>query len=353
MKEKKIIKGRGAQLNTKNPYQKNEYGLYEIEGIDVEPNPNQKTQYFFESPKKIVNKVTSTDLGMEYSINPYQGCEHGCIYCYARNTHQYWGFSAGMDFEQKIIVKKDAAKLLKKQLRNPKWEVKPIMLSGNTDCYQPAEREFKITRQLLEVLLEFKHPVSIITKNALILRDLDLLEALNKHQLVSVNLSITSLDENIRRKLEPRTVSGKKRMEVVKTLSEHAIPVNIMVAPIIPGLNSHEIPEIIKAGAFHGALSAAYTIVRLNGAVGDVFTDWVYIAFPNSADKIIRQVKECHGGQLNDSRMRTRIIGEGVVAKQIRDLFKLTKAKYMKGRYIPKLNQQSFVRNGGTQLNLW
>lgn len=352
-KKEEIIKGRGAQFNTANPYLKNEYGIIEIEGIDVEPEIDKKTIFYFESPKKIINKVDSPDLGMMYSMNPYQGCEHGCIYCYARNTHQYWGFSAGMDFEQKIIVKKEAAKVLKKQLQNPKWKVMPIMLSGNTDCYQPAEKKFKITRQLLEVLLEFKHPVSLITKNSLILRDLDLLKQLNAERLVSVSVSLTSLDEKLRRKLEPRTASCKKRLSVVKSLSEVGIPVNVMVAPIIPGLNSHEIPDLVKAAADHGASSAAYTIVRLNGSIGSIFKNWIHKAFPDRAEKVINQIAECHGGQLNDSRFGIRTRGEGPIALQINRLFTIAKQKYLKTGRIQPLNLDVFKRKGGTQLSIW
>jgi len=351
--ENEIIKGRGAQINTANRFLKDQREIVEIEGIDEEPDLNQKTQYFHDSPKKIINKVDSPDLGMGYSMNPYQGCEHGCIYCYARNTHEYWGFNAGLDFEQKIIVKRNAPEALRKQLCNPKWEVMPIMLSGNTDCYQPAEKKFQITRKILEVLIDFKHPVSIISKNQLILRDLNLLKQLNQDKLISVNLSITTLSETTRRKLEPRTASAKNRLKVVKTLSEAGIPVNVMVAPIIPGLNSHEIPKLIKAAADSGALSAAYTMVRLNGAIGEIFTDWVHKAFPNKAGKILRQIKECHNGKLNDSRFGVRTRGEGVVATQIKHLFSIAKQQHFKGRKMPKLNREAFKRNGGTQLSIW
>jgi DNA repair photolyase len=353
MKERndEMIKGRGAQLNTKNPYLKNEYGVFELEGIDEKPEEEHKTRFYFESPKKVVNKMESPDVGMAYSLNPYQGCEHGCIYCYARNTHQYWGFSAGLDFEQKIIVKKNAPELLRKELRKKNWKVLPIVLSGNTDCYQPAEKKFKITRSLLEVCLEMKHPVSIITKNSLILRDKDILADLQKDRLISLNVSITSLKEELRRKLEPRTASSRKRMEVVKEIAGMGIPVNVMIAPIIPGLNSQEIPSIVKIAAEKGALSAAYTIVRLNGSIADIFKDWVEKAFPNQAPKIIRQIEECHGGQLNDSRFGKRMVGEGVVADQINRLFTIARNKYLKDRVWPGLNTESFTPFG--QLRFW
>lgn len=351
--EKEYIKGRGAQKNLKNRFLKNERGIIEIEGIDEPTNFEHKTQYYFDRPKKIVNVVESPDIGLAYSMNPYQGCEHGCVYCYARNTHEYWGFSPGLDFEQKIIVKKEVAQALRKSLQNPKWKVMPIMLSGNTDCYQPAEKKFKLTRQILEVLLEFKHPVSIISKNQLILRDLDILQELHQDQLISVHSSITSLKESTRRKLEPRTASAKRRLHVVEKLSELGIPVNVMLAPIIPGLNSHEIPDLLKAASDHGATSAAYTIVRLNGAIGEIFTDWVKSAYPNRANKILRQIKECHNGSLNDSQFGRRMRGEGIVADQINQLFKIAKAKYFKNKKMPHLNLEAFRRTGGTQLSIW
>ena len=212
MKAADYLKGRGAQYNPTNPYLKQEYVAAHIEGLDEPMLSNTNTEFLTERPKTVVNKVESPDLGIGYSLNPYQGCEHGCVYCYARNTHQYWGYGAGLDFERKIIVKEDAPQTLARQLESNNWQVMPIMLAGNTDCYQPIEAKKKLTRQLLEVLLQYRHPVSIITKNALILRDLDLLTELNKLDLVHVNISITTLDEKLRQKLEPRTASAAKRL---------------------------------------------------------------------------------------------------------------------------------------------
>ncbi|MBX9851555.1 MAG: radical SAM protein, partial [Cytophagaceae bacterium] len=213
------FKGRGAQLNTQNKFLKNAYVTEHIEGLDEPIFSNSKTQFFHENPKKIVNKVDSPDLGLMYSMNPYQGCEHGCIYCYARNSHEYWGFSAGLDFERKIIIKENAPYLLEKYLNNPKYEAYPIMLSGNTDCYQPIERKKEITRKMLQVLWKFRHPVGIITKNSLILRDLDILADLASLDLVHVNVSLTSLNEDLRQKLEPRTASSLNRLKVIEKLS--------------------------------------------------------------------------------------------------------------------------------------
>ncbi|WP_237586929.1 PA0069 family radical SAM protein [Pontibacter russatus] len=309
MKAANYLKGRGAQYKPANPYRKQEYVAAHVEGLDEPMLSNTHTEFLTERPKTVVNKVESPDLGIGYSLNPYQGCEHGCVYCYARNTHQYWGYGAGLDFERKIIVKEDAPQTLARQLESKNWQVMPIMLAGNTDCYQPIEAKKKLTRQILEVLLQYRHPVSIITKNALILRDLDLLAELNKLGLVHVNISITTLDEKLRQKLEPRTASAAKRLEVVRQLSTAGLPVNVMVAPIIPGLNDSEIPAILKQAAEAGACNAAYTIVRLNGSVGPIFEDWIRQTFPDRAEKVLKQIADCHGGQMNDSRFGTRMRG--------------------------------------------
>ncbi|MBK0404037.1 PA0069 family radical SAM protein [Adhaeribacter sp. BT258] len=353
-KKDELWKGRGAQFDPANKFQKQAYVTEHLEGLD-EPwlAEAPKTEYFTELPKKIVNKINSPDLGLGYSLNPYQGCEHGCVYCYARNTHEYWGYGAGLDFETKIIIKENAPQVLVKQLENPKWEPKPIMLAGNTDCYQPIEAKKQLTRKILEVLLRYKHPVSIITKNALILRDLDLLQKLNALDLVHVNISITTLNEELRRKLEPRTVSGKKRLEVVKQLTDAGIPVNVMLAPIIPALNDYEIPELMRAAAEAGASNAAYTIVRLNGAVGAVFEDWVRKAYPDRAEKVLYQTAHCHGGKLNDSRFGTRIIGEGNFAANIANLFRVSKKKYLAGRSMKPYNYNHFCQLTGKQLGLF
>ena len=339
-----VVKGRGAQKNSQNRFfelsheQRDDFLEYcAKEGEDVDPN---KTLYLPVFPKTIVNKVKSPDVGMAYSMNMYQGCEHGCIYCYARNSHEFWGFSAGLDFERRILVKKEAPILLETFIKRKSWKAYPIVMSGNTDCYQPAEKKFEITRQCLEVFLKYKHPVSIITKNALILRDLDFLKALSRDNLVSVNISITSLSEATRRILEPRTATIKKRIETVKVLSENGIPVNVMLAPIIPSINSHEVLPLAKAVSDAGALSIAHTIVRLNGAIGEVFTDWIKKTMPDRAEKVLHQIEDCHGGTLNDSRFGQRMRGEGHIAKQINDLVKLARLKYFKGKMMPRLNTE-------------
>lgn len=357
MNPKTVIKGRGAQVNVHNRFFELSHEMrddfLEFCHKEGEISDKNKTLYLEVFPKTIVNKVESPDVGMLYSMNSYQGCEHGCIYCYARNSHEYWGYSAGLDFERRIMVKKDAPKLLEALLKKKSWKAFPIVMSGNTDCYQPAEKQFEITRQCLEVFLKYKHPVVIITKNALILRDLDVLKALAKDNLIGVNMSITSLSENTRRILEPRTTTIKKRLETVKVLSENGIPVNVMLAPIIPSINSHEILPLAKAASEHGALSIAHTIVRLNGAIGDIFKDWIYKTLPDRAEKVLHQIESCHGGHLNDSRYRTRMRGEGKIAEQINNLVKLARLKYFNSKVMPKLNRNLHEQYKDGQLKLF
>lgn len=346
LKSEDYIKGRGAQQNIPNRFLEHIYETRDdflefcrIEGEEADKN---RTQYIPIFPKTILNKVTSPDVGMMFSMNPYQGCEHGCIYCYARNTHEFWGYSAGLDFERKILVKKSAAELLERKLKSKRWEAKTIVLSGNTDCYQPAEKKFKITRACLEVFLKYRHPVGMITKNALILRDLDILKELAKDGLVGVNVSVTSVSEETRRILEPRTTTIKKRLETIRILSENNIPVNAMLAPIIPGINSHEIMNLAKAVSENGATSFAFTVVRLNGAIGQIFTHWIKKTLPDRADKVLHQIEECHGGKLNDSRFGIRSRGEGKIATQIHDLVRLARHTYFKNKAFPTLNHELY-----------
>jgi len=326
------IKGRGAQRNVHNRFfeqiHETRDDFLEFCRKEGEIADTNKTLYLETFPKSIVNKVTSPDVGMMYSMNPYQGCEHGCIYCYARNTHEYWGFSAGLDFERRILVKKNAPNLLEQKLKNKRWKAHSIVLSGNTDCYQPAEKKFEITRKCLEVFLKYRHPVSIITKNSLVLRDLDILKELAKDNLVSMNVSITSLSEETRRVLEPRTTTIKQRLHVVKTISELGIPVNAMFAPIIPSINSHEILPMAKTLAENGATSCAFTIVHLNGAIGEIFTDWIRKTLPDKANKVLHQIQACHGGTLNDSRFGIRKRGEGKIAEHLHSMMRLARQKY-------------------------
>ena len=313
--------GRGAQINTKNKFIINETTKEHIEGIDDWIEPAVRTQFIDVDAKTIVNKVESPDVGMMYSMNPYQGCEHGCIYCYARNSFEYWGYSAGLDFETKILVKKTAPELLRKFLMNPKWECVPISLSGNTDCYQPAEKKFGITKQLLEVCLEFNQPVGIITKNAGILRDKELLVKMAAKNLVSVLVSITSFEDELRRVMEPRTTTSKQRLRVIQELSSEGVRMGVMLGPMIPGLNEHEMQRIMQAASSHGATFSAYTFIRLNGAIKLLFYDWLYKNFPDRADKVWHLIENGHGGKVNDSRWGVRMRGEGPISDLVRQQF--------------------------------
>lgn len=317
------VKGRGAQFNPHNRFAKNDYVKEHDEGIDEWEEEDRKTTFIFGKSKSIVNKVTSPDVGMAYSLNPYQGCEHGCTYCYARNAHQYWGFSAGLDFERKIIVKTDAPALFKQFLERKGWDASVISLSGNTDCYQPAERKFRITRQLLEIALEYRQPIGMITKNALILRDIDLLSEMARLNLCTVYVSINSLNEQLRQKMEPRTTTAKQRLKIVEQLSKAGIPMGVMVAPLVPGLSDHEIPTILKTIADCGAIAAGYTVVRLNGAIGGIFEDWLRKNYPDRFEKVWHMIQSCHDGNVNDSRFGERMRGDGHIAKLIKDSFTL------------------------------
>ncbi len=344
------FKGRGAQIRTENKFLKNQVGSHHIEGLDEPLLESPQTQILHENPRKIVNKIESPDLGMMYSANPYQGCEHGCIYCYARNTHEYYGFSAGLDFESKIIIKQNAPRLLEEHLLGKNWNAVPIMLSGNTDCYQPQEKKLEITRQMLKVMARYRHPVSIISKNSLVLRDLDILTDLASDHLVHVYISITTLNEDLRRVMEPRTASAVKRLQTVEGLAKAGIPVGIMNAPIIPGLNHHEIPEVLRAAANHGALTAGMTIVRLNGSIGQIFEDWLRKNFPDRSDKVINQIKSMHDGKLNDSQFGRRMTGEGHFADSIHQLFRSSRKKYYQDRAMPPLNLTCFRKGGNLSL---
>jgi DNA repair photolyase len=347
--EKPYLKGRGAQINPANRFE----SLIRDEIPIVDPDISSATRFLDTHAKTILNKIDSPDIGMAWSMNPYQGCEHGCVYCYARNTHPYWGYSAGLDFESVIMVKRNAPALLREKLRLKSWEPLPIMLAGNTDCYQPVEKTLGITRELLEVLWEFRHPVGLITKNSLILRDIDLLEKMAEQDLVKVSLSINSLDETLRQKLEPRTATYAKRLDTVRALSHQGIPVNVMVAPIIPGLNEHEIFNVVEAAAEAGARSAHHIVVRLNGDVRTIFEDWLVANFPDRASKVIHKISSTHGGKTNDSRFHTRMRGEGQIAQIIADQMKLAKRKYLSGRSMPDYNTALYAQYRDRQLSLF
>jgi len=337
------IKGRGSQLNPTNRFETQSEEIY-LEDLPTQEEreelltSNPRTKYLEVFPKTILNKVESPDIGLAWSMNPYQGCEHGCVYCYARNSHQYWGYSSGMEFEQNILIKKNAPELLEDALINKKWKAESIMLSGNTDCYQPAERKLGITRKLLQVFLKFRHPVGIITKNSLVERDIDLLSQLARQNLAGVTLSLTTLNEELKRTLEPRTSTAKSVLRSIKNLTAAGIPVNVNVAPVIPGINDEGLFDVVKAVAEHGALSAGFIVVRLNGHNGLIFEDWINKNFPDRANKVLNQIKTMHGGKLNDSDFGRRMRGEGKFAELIRMQFSLARKKYLSGRQWPAMN---------------
>lgn len=344
--------GRGAQFNTPNRFLKTHYTKAEDHAIDEYEEANSKTQYIEVYPGTIVNKVDSEDVRMQYSMNPYAGCEHGCIYCFARNVHEFWGYSAGLDFEQKILVKKNAPALLRKFLDHKNWNATPIMLSGNTDCYQPAEQKYHLTRQLLQVCNSYNQPVSILTKNAGVLKDAALLAEMAQKKLVSVMVSVTSFNEELRRTMEPRTTTASQRLKVIETLAAKGVRTGIMLGPMIPGLNEHEMQRMLKAGADAGATFTAYTFIRLNGSIQFLFHDWLYKNFPDRADKVWNMIQDAHGGKVNDSRFGLRMRGQGPIADLVNQQYK----KYIKMYGLDADNWQpdsSNFRRPGGQIKLF
>jgi DNA repair photolyase len=328
VKEDDYIKGRGAQIKPHNPFDKNELVQEHWEGIDMVETDYGATKIQKIYPKQIVNRVDSPDLHFSWSMNPYQGCEHGCAYCYARNTHTYWGYDAGISFEKQLLVKMNAAELLKKKLRHKNWKGERIHLSGNTDCYQPIERKLEITRSLIDVAVFFNNPLGFITKNDLILRDFDPIVELHKNAGVRVAVSITTLDESLRRNLEPRTSTSKRRLEVVRQFADAGIPVQVLIAPVIPGLNQEEIPAIMEKAAKAGASDVSYLTLRLNGQVKDVFEDWLQKNYPNRVDKVMHQVASWHDGEVHDARFGRRMKGQGPHAASLAKLVEVLRRKY-------------------------
>lgn len=347
MQNKDAKKGQGAQQNVLNRFDR-----YTFEPEEPEFS-NTKATFTEVFPKTIVNKVKSPDLSMEYSLNPYQGCEHGCSYCFARPTHEFLGYSAGLDFERKIMVKKSAPELLEKFFQKKGYIPKTIVMSGNTDCYQPVERKLQITRKLLEKFLEYRHPVSIITKNALVLRDIDLLVKLAELNLISVNLSIPTINEDLRRVMEPRTSSVKNKLKAVEILSENHIPVNVMVAPVIPALNSEEGLKIYKTVSDLGALSAHHVLIRLNDSVEPVFLHWLNAHFPDRSQKVLNLIRSMRNGNLGEKRYFERYKAEGNIAEMIHHMFGLARRKYFAGKHIPPLSTEHFTGTKAQQLKLF
>jgi DNA repair photolyase len=335
-----IAKGRGSQLNPPNRFGGTHHEI-EFENLEhdteyLESLAKPATEYIPDRSKSVVAENDSPDVGFRYSINPYRGCSHGCSYCYARQTHEYLGYNAGLDFETKIMVKHDGPELFREFLTRKNWVSEPIALSGVTDCYQPAERQFKLTRRCLEVAADFRQPMIIITKNALVLRDLDLLRDLASQNLAQVNISITTLDAELVRSMEPRTSTPAARLRAVKALADEGIPVRVLMAPIIPGLNESEIPAVLAASKDAGATGAGYVMLRLPLTVSPVFWEWLQRTHPSRFQRVQRRIKEVRGGRINDSHFGTRMSGTGKVATGISDLFCLfRKRQGLDGQLTP------------------
>src|SRR5262245_24042932 len=313
------IHGRGTSSNPPNRF----IPLNYEPAPDDPDGPALATQFFEDCSRSIVATNDSPDVGFTHSINPYRGCEHGCVYCYSRPFHEYLGFSPGLDFETKIMVKPDAPELLRRKLMEKSWRPVAIAMSGVTDCYQPIERRLKITRRCLEVLAEFRNPVGIVTKNRLVTRDIDVLTELAKFNAAAVVIAVTTLDADLVGKMEPRTSRPPARLAAISELAAAGIRVGVLVAPIIPGLTDHEIPSILAAAAAAGASSAGYTMLRLPFEVAGLFQSWLDQHFPEKKDRVLSRVRDMRGGRLNDPNFGSRMRGRGVWADMIHDVFTL------------------------------
>jgi DNA repair photolyase len=347
---RRSIVGRGAAGNPKNRFERIEVEPDETEGDE----PRPETVYLRDHSRSIIARNDSPDIGFDASINPYRGCSHGCVYCYARPTHEYLGLSAGLDFESRILVKQDAPELLKRELSSPRWNPRVLSMSGVTDPYQPVERKLRITRRCLGVLAEFRNPVVIVTKNYLVTRDMDLLSELASHDAAAVAFSLTTLDDDLRRIMEPRTSRPARRLSAVEKLAAGGIPVGVMTAPVIPGLNDHELPNLLSAAAEAGATFAAYVPVRLPYAVAPLFEDWLARHFPERKDKVLNRIRSMRGGELNDASFGSRMRGEGLFAQHIAQLFSIScrRAGMGEGRF-PRLSTAAFRGGGGAQPDLF
>jgi len=354
------IHGRGAAENPPNRFETIHYeadpdsALPTYQGWEGdEESPAPATQFLRDASRSIIAYNDSPDIGFGASINPYRGCEHGCVYCYARPTHEYLGFSSGLDFETKILVKEDAPALLRRELSSPHWQPQVIAISGVTDCYQPAERRFQLTRRCLQVLAEFRNPVGIVTKNHLVVRDIDLLTELALYDAACVFVSITTLDAELAGFMEPRATRPAGRLAAIETLNKAGVPVGVMVAPVIPGLTDHEIPSLVAAAAQAGARFAGFTMLRLPFAIKELFESWLARNFPDKREKVLSRIRSVRGGKLNDPRFDSRMKGEGIIAETIADVFKLACRKAgIQGR-SPKLSTASFRRPAGEQRELF
>ncbi len=341
--------GRGASHNPPNRFEP-----FHLEPLEAEGEPQPvPTRFYTDSTRSILAENDSPDVPFDFSINPYRGCEHGCIYCYARQTHEYLGFSAGIDFESKILIKPNAPELLEKAFRGKSWRPQPVCLSGNTDCYQPVEKRLELTRRCLQVFLKFRNPVTMTTKSHLITRDLDILRELAKLNLVSAHLSITTLDPGLARILEPRAATPGRRLEAFRLLSETGVPTGVNVSPVIPGLTDEEVPAILRNAAANGARSAMCIFVRLPLAVEGLFVEWLERNMPARAAKILNRLREIRGGKLSTSDFATRKRGEGKLAASILALFDMSCRKYGLSQDGPRLSTHHFIRDGGSQPSLF
>ena len=352
-----IPRGRGTGGNPPNRFNPihvewDPQGLEE-QGLESAAAPRVPTQCFEDNSRSVLTRNDSPDVNFDYSLNPYRGCEHGCIYCYARPTHEYLGFSAGLDFESRIMVKRDAPALLAKALAAPSWKPQVIGFSGNTDCYQPVEKHFRLARRCLAVMLEFGNPVEIVTKGALILRDLDVLREMAHRNLVRVTISVTTLDAGLALAMEPRAAAPARRLEVIGRLAQQGVPTRVNVAPVIPGLNDHEVPNILEEAAAHGAADANYIMLRLPLAVEALFQDWLRLTYPDRAEKVIHAIREVRGGGLSDARFGVRMRGEGVRADAIADMFGIHCRKLGLNRECRALSITGFRRRGPPQQSLF
>lgn len=345
-------KGRSASFNPPNRFEKHHLEPIEID-IPYEETPPVPTTFYNDTSRTILARNDSPDIPFTFSINPYRGCEHGCIYCYARPSHEYLGFSAGLDFESKIMVKMTAPQLLEETLQKKSWQPQIVAFSGNTDCYQPVDRKLQLTRKCLEVFLKYRNPVGLITKNALVLRDADVLQEMSHLNLVHVMLSITTLDPALAQMMEPRTSSPANRLKTIEELTKKGITVGVNVAPIIPGLTDEEIPAILRAAVDHGAKSAYYMLVRLPGAVEPLFLDWLQRNFPDRASKIINRIRDTRQGKMSDHRFGSRMKGEGEIANAVSNLFKLNARKLNLNRRWEDLSIEHFERHSPSQMSLF
>jgi DNA repair photolyase len=343
--------GRGASFNPPNRFEKLAYEIDPEEIGDGQSAP--KTQYLRDTSKSIISYNDSPDIPFDASINPYRGCEHGCIYCYARPTHEFLGFSAGLDFETRILVKEDAPELLRDELSSSKWKPQVLVMSGVTDPYQPIESRLQITRRCLEVLAEFRNPVGIVTKNHLVTRDIDVLKRMAEFNAISVSVSVTTLDARLAHVMEPRTSPPERRLKAIEELAAAGIPTGVMVAPVIPGLTDHELPSIVRAAARAGATQAGYVVLRLPYAVADLFENWLSAHFRDRKKKVLDHIRDLRDGKLNDPAFKSRMKGKGVYADQIRSMFTLACRKAGMSSSRPALSAEHFRRPAGQQPSLF